>query len=357
MASAHVKKVQRKSGTRWIVRYRPGGRSSPTRHAGTFKTAKLAGDRLDVVLSALARGEEPVFEIEQSQVLSVSSAFDRYKASRLDWAPVTVRVFDQAKKRLGVLGRKDVRHVTVEDVQAWVAKQLAELAVSSVRKYLVQLRVVLDDVGVEPNPARSPRVKLPKERKAEVHPPSGAEMAAMLDALRASPGRRQPAALRHYPLVIEVLAATGLRVGEIVDLRWEDVDVTGGRLRVARDRTKGSTSGRRFVPLPGRLVASLVEIRPEGVLPDVPVFPRLSAQALRNVMSRACVRAGIPVFTPHDLRHRYISLLVMAGVPVTRVSDLAGHSASSLTVDVYSHVMMDEEASVLEEMRMLAGVS
>jgi len=58
-----------------------------------------------------------------------------------------------------------------------------------------------------------------------------------------------------------------------------------------------------------------------------------------------CLRhkiAEIPLFTPHDLRHRYISLLVMAGVPLPVVREVVGHSRASVTRDVYSHVLLDE---------------
>lgn len=359
MASGHIKTVRGKTRTSYVVRYRPGGRSSPTRHAGSFPTKKLAQDRLDVVLEALAKGREPVFEVAASERVSVAAAFDRYEAGRLDWSEGSVKIFRQAKARLGKLGRRDSRSVVVEDVQAWVKALLAggpkgdpkPLAVASVRKYLDQLRVVLDEAGLEPNPSRSPRVKLPKQVVEEIVPPTAGEVAVMCDELRR---QARTTATRRYPLVCELLVGTGLRIGELQQVTWGDFDRVRGRLRVARNKTKGRTSGRRFVPLPGRLVASLAELRGDAGV-DEAVFPGLSDNGLRSAMERACDRAGIPVYSPHDLRHRWISLLVMAGVPVSRVAGLAGHGKSSLTLDVYSHVMMDESEDVLDEMRRLAA--
>lgn len=63
-------------------------------------------------------------------------------------------------------------------------------------------------------------------------------------------------------------------------------------------------------------------------------------------MGRACELAGVPSFGPHDLRHRYISLLVLAGVPVSIVKGFVGHARASMTLDVYSHVLLDEPRSV-----------
>ena len=64
-------------------------------------------------------------------------------------------------------------------------------------------------------------------------------------------------------------------------------------------------------------------------------------------MSRACTAAGIPHFHPHDLRHRYASVKVAEGVPVTNLAAQLGHSRKSLTLDTYSHVVLhDGEAPV-----------
>jgi integrase len=62
----------------------------------------------------------------------------------------------------------------------------------------------------------------------------------------------------------------------------------------------------------------------------------------KNIMARACRAAGIPHYHPHDLRHRYASVKIAEGVPVTDLAAQLGHSKKSLTLDVYSHVLLDE---------------
>ena len=59
-------------------------------------------------------------------------------------------------------------------------------------------------------------------------------------------------------------------------------------------------------------------------------------------MARACKTAGIAHRHPHDFRHRYASVQIARGVPVTQVAAQLGHSRKSLTLDVYSHVLIDE---------------
>ena len=57
---------------------------------------------------------------------------------------------------------------------------------------------------------------------------------------------------------------------------------------------------------------------------------------------RACKTAGIAHHHPHDLRHRYASVKIAEGVPVTQLAAQLGHSRKSLTLDTYSHVLLDE---------------
>ena len=70
-------------------------------------------------------------------------------------------------------------------------------------------------------------------------------------------------------------------------------------------------------------------------------------------MTRACRSAGIPHFTPHGMRHRYASVKIKEGVPVTELAAQLGHSKKSMTLDVYSHVMPPDEASSDRVQRLL----
>jgi integrase len=72
------------------------------------------------------------------------------------------------------------------------------------------------------------------------------------------------------------------------------------------------------------------------------VFSGFTPDVAKNVMSRACKAAGIAHYHPHDLRHRFASVKVRDGVPVTELAAHLGHSRKSLTLDVYSHVLLDE---------------
>lgn len=159
----------------------------------------------------------------------------------------------------------------------------------------------------------------------EIQPPTHRQFARLV---LAAPGR--------YWLPLLILEATGIRVGELVSLTWGAVDPARRRFRVASK----SAAGRRWVNPPAELFDALLAQRNEDGVDRV--FPWLDDAALRRVMIRACDKAGIPRFSPHDLRHRFISKLVLDGVPITQVKEIAGHSRASMTLDVYSHVILDE---------------
>jgi integrase len=130
----------------------------------------------------------------------------------------------------------------------------------------------------------------------------------------------------------------GLRIGEAVALRWADVDVAGRRLRLPRSATKTGTS--RWVQLAEWLVDAIEDTCPlEDRIPERKVFQGLHYSAARQAMSRACRLAKIPNYTPHDLRHRRITLWHQSGVPARELAERAGHSKPSMSLDVYTHVM------------------
>jgi integrase len=59
-------------------------------------------------------------------------------------------------------------------------------------------------------------------------------------------------------------------------------------------------------------------------------------------MAKACKAAAVPLFSPHDLRHRRISLMHLRGVPWARIGEFVGQRSLSVTANTYSHVLTDE---------------
>jgi integrase len=88
--------------------------------------------------------------------------------------------------------------------------------------------------------------------------------------------------------------------------------------------------------MPGWLMEELAATcAPEDRLSDQPVFPQASEDGLRNAMQRACRAAGIPVYSPHDLRHRRITIWHHEEMPTKEIQGRVGHAQASTTLDVY----------------------
>ena len=144
-----------------------------------------------------------------------------------------------------------------------------------------------------------------------------------------------------YRLPLLVLDATGMRVGELEQLTWGDVDEPRGRWRVSQRSLEDGPGalGRR----PRAAFAAVLALVPrDDRAPDGRVFHGVRRDRLRTAITRACTAAGVPAFSPHDLRHRRISLLHLGGVPWARIGEHVGQRNLAVTANTYTHVLVDE---------------
>ena len=164
------------------------------------------------------------------------------------------------------------------------------------------------------------------------------------------------AAAGSHGLVINVLAYTGLRFGELAALRVKRVDLLRRLIQVAESVTE--VSGRavfgtpkshstRSVPIP-RSLADELALQMAGRASDDFVFPASRGGVLllrnwrREVFDPAARAAGLEGLTPHALRHAAASLAVSAGANVKAVQRLLGHASAAMTLDVYSSLFDDD---------------
>ena len=237
MASASITK----RGQKYVVRYRLGGRAYPIVHAGSFDTKKDADKRLTIVKAELALGRNPEIMLDRMRetpgggAVRFSDVAERYRLSRVDVAAETLDgIAVHARLLDKTFGDADPAAIRWQDVQEWIAG--LSMKPGSVRRYLGTLKLILDYGGIDPNPARDGRVKLPKMGREDVNPPSAGDV----EAIKAHISKR-------YRLAFETLAATGMRVGELYALLWCDVDIARSRFRVKDGK---SAAARRWVAVP-----------------------------------------------------------------------------------------------------------
>jgi integrase len=319
---------------RFRVEFRCGGREAPTQYGGSFKTKREADVRKRWIAGELAAKRVPDLRFaEQAKAPTLAAAGTRWLASRIDIAESTKtrHGLELARIEQADLGSRPVNDLTPADVAAFVAALAQNYSRGTLRKQLQTLGMILDHEGLSPNPARDKEVRLPREEHEEVSPPSAEQEQAIYRLL---PSRHRLAFL--------FLDWSGARVSAIDLTLVGDYDEPRRRLRLRAATTK--TRKALWVELHPALAEALeARLGPrEDRDTEARLFAGSGADALRTSMTKACKAAGIPLFSPHDLRHRRISLLHLRGVPWARIGEFVGQRNLSVTADTYTHVLLDE---------------
>lgn len=234
-------------------------------------------------------------------------------------------------RALPLLGRKRLDEITVADINELVTSlHTAGSRRETIRKTVKYTAAVLEDAGVVDNPARGRRVRLPHEEPAELEPPDSATVEAVAWLLP-TPSR----------LALLWPDWSGARVASVDLTLVGDYDEPRRRVRLRAAATK--TRRGLWVDLPDVLANAVEATLPprEDSDPQARLFPGVTGDRLRNSIGRACRAAAVPAFSPHDLRHRRISLLHRQGRTWAEIGQLVGQRQLSVTADVYTHVLSD----------------
>jgi len=252
------------------------------------------------------------------------------------------------------LGHLPLRSLTTQQIRAFCQQKMAPkpagggLHQTTVHNIGMTLRIALGvavEVGLlQKNPAAT-RKTIPRPASREMQTWSAEECQRFLQAAR---GDRHEA-LFHFAL------ATGARQGEIIALRWADVDLRAGtvsiKAAISAERRKGpkTRGGERMLHLPPHVVALLHELRGQLTVVDLGrddlVFPSETGGLLSgwNLVMRhmrpIMLRAEVPTIRFHDLRHTFATLMLRNGVPVKDVAYMLGHSDAATTIRVYAHAI------------------
>jgi len=241
------------------------------------------------------------------------------------------------------LGTHRLGELRLADLQRFIDRMATQgLEPATIMTSVTPLRSIFRRAAqlgvVGSNPTRGLSLPAVRSRRDRIAGPK--EAAELLTALE--PGDR--------PLWATALFA-GLRRGELVALRWEDVDLATGLIRVCRgwDAIEGEISpktakGKRNVPVPAALRDYLVEHRMNRAGEGV-VFGTLTE--VRRAAERARGRwrdSGLEALTLHEARHTYASLMIAAGVNAKVLSTFMGHANIAITLDLYGHLLPGSEA-------------
>jgi integrase len=214
-------------------------------------------------------------------------------------------------------------------------------------------------------------VPSPRPNPEEIHPLNSDQVDALLEAASGAP----------LEALYRLAISTGMRHGEILALRWEDVDLDQGILSIrhtltrekghyylGQPKTKGS---RRSIGLTKRTKEALrkhhqlqleqkMEYRglweDHGFVFTTQTGNHINPSHLRNRSFRPLLRkAELPNIRFHDLRHTCATLLLKQQTPAKDVAELLGHATVAMTLDTYSHILPDMKNRVVDAMEAAIG--
>ncbi len=364
MATGHVFRREGRRGSVWYAKYRlPSGRqvqrrigpawTQRGRPAYGFFTKRTAEDWLRGVLDEARRGTLPGMVQTGATLSDAAAEWLRYcEHERAVKASTLTEYRHSADRIIRGLGDVPMEDVTPEMLERW--KGSLTCSNRTTAKYLINLHGIFKRAmkvwGLPRNPVAD--VERPRSRVSDdLDAFSPEEVWALVRAA----GSEQDAAL------FLTAAFTGLRMGELLALRWRDVDFSGQVVRVRRSYNihggvgtpkSGKVRSVPLVPDVARALARLGE-REDFIGDDELVFPNefgrfMDASSLRDRYKGALARARLRSLRLHDLRHTFGTLAVRRA-EVQAVQAWMGHADIQTTMRYVHHRDRGDEAKLLAQ--------
>lgn len=334
-------------------------------------TPDEARERCEKVLGNVAHGRAPLYGVNAAEGLTLGDFIeDVYKPWVHAHRPRTAEgTLWRLNLHFSQWYGKPLTGITVEDVESWRTKRINEgLTPATVRRDLDAVSSVLTRAVKLGKLGRNPvrEVERPQiDRTPKVRYLDSAEEARLRTELRDRDAKMRGArdsanrwrkargqeplpALPHFgdhlcPAVL-LSINTGMRRGELLQLRWAAVDMKGKQITVEGSTAKSQQT--RHIPLNAEALEVLKHWKDQA--PDGErVFP--IDTGFKSAWAPLLERAKITSFRWHDLRHHFASRLVQAGVPLNTVRDLLGHASLAMTLR-YAHLAPDQKAEAVAKL-------
>ena len=363
--TGHVFRVDRARGPVWYMKYRlPDGRqvqkkigpawTERGRPAAGYFTKRQAEDALRELLHEARRGTLPGLTRSGASFADAAAEYLRYCEHDRACKPSTLRDYrsNLDAHLLPAFGAQALETITPDAIDAW-RNSLTGLSSRTTNKLLVVMGGVMRRAqhvwGLPSNPVAS--VEKHRARSSgDIDVFSPEEVMALVRA----------AASEQDAAIFLVAAFTGLRRGELLALRWRDVDFAGSAVRVRTSYAAGQLttpkSGKvRSVPMAPDVGEALARLgqREHWVGDDDLVFPGaagdyLDGSALRRRYATALNRAGLRPLRFHDLRHTFGTRMI-AKADIRRVQEWMGHADVQTTMRYLHFAPRAEDARLVAE--------
>ena len=292
------------------------------------------------------------FKTAEAKKHTVAELIDRYTTTILPTRPKSIQNHTIHlrwwKNRIGYYFLSDVTAAIISQCRDELLNEKIaggkKRGPATVARYMTTMSYLMNLAlreweWIEINPFT--RVKKPKEPRGRVRFLYNDERERLLDACKASTNKDL------YPIVVLAIS-TGMRQGEILNLKWKDIDLQRSQLVVHESKN----NERRAVPIVGLAHQTLLE-RSKLRRIDTPyVFPDTEPKRpvrIRKAWDAVLLKAEIKNFRFHDLRHTTASYLAMNGATLAEIAEVLGHKNLQM-VKRYAHLSEAHTSSVVEKM-------
>jgi len=259
-----------------------------------------------------------------------------------------------------VWGNTPINEITTKSIQTYLNGK-KDMAAKSLQEMLIFMRAILEsarkDGIIESNPADDKRIVVPSSKKT-------VREALPLEDIRSiahSLHRLEPLEACYMALLL----FTGMRRGEVLGLKWKDVDFEKNTIHIVRNvvfprgindpvvGTPKTDSGTRYVPIAPELRAYLEPQDAEDFI--IGGMKPLTLCAYRRMMERIGRKIDLHGASAHVFRHSYATMLNDAGVPIKTIQGIIGHADLQTTANRYIHGREEKkQEAVLSVSRLLA---
>lgn len=275
-------------------------------------------------------------------------------AKRHTLKPASALRFDVSIKAVApAFSGLQIRHITAKHCEAWAVARSGDVAASTFNNDLNAMRGAFGYAVAHGLIFRDPsaNVKRPKNRNRVPDVPSRERFAAIVAAIRAdAQGKGCDGAD-----MVEMLAYSGMRLGESVALRWRDVNFAQGVFTVTGGERGTKNHEQRTVPLSDELHALLERLkRARGsVAPGDCILQTASA---KKCLQTACRKLAVPPVHHHSFRHYFATCAIESGVDIPTVARWLGHKdGGALLMRTYAHLQQAHSREQMQRVRFHAG--
>lgn len=254
-----------------------------------------------------------------------------------------VRCVKELDKTFGKLA---VSEITTRHCEDWMVSRGTGIAASTFNKDALVLKAILDhaqrDGLILDNPARVVKRRKVIDKKIVI--PTREEYTKLLEEIAKLDARARDSAK-----LVQLLALSGMRLGEATRIVWREVDFEKGQFTVSAGEVGTKNGETRIVPLFPSLRRFLEVIRPNCAGHDRERI--VGIDSTKSAMQSACVAGSLPRFTHHSLRHFFVSNAIEVGVDFKTIAAWIGHKDGGILVAKrYGHLRLTHSTEMAERL-------